>query len=188
MLPSFPVCTVHNAHQILPYCYLSAYPAVYYKDEQYCIDKVIQPWINRGIKHVVSLLDDDEAHVGLVDYKPLFERLAPEQVQFHRLAIADTKTTTDALVIELIEQIELWITNKESTLIHCMMGRGRSHTIGAILVGRALHLDWKDLLEYLDRCIIKREKAAIRYRAKNPLSQLEQRRQVQRILYNIVAD
>ncbi len=102
------------------------------------LDDEIESWKRVGIKHVVSLLEDEEVSELSLEWEP--ESCRKAGLNFHRFTIPDRGVPESiAELIRIVSIIVNELRANHGVGIHCRMGIGRSGLIAAsVLVSSGL--------------------------------------------------
>lgn len=95
-----------------------------------------------GIRVIVNLMEDDEiGHDGefFVPYEETMQRIAQEigtEVECVRIPVPDLTAPSPKLMSEILDRIDLAITQDKPVLVHCWGGKGRTGTVVGCYLAR----------------------------------------------------
>ena len=123
----FPRC-----YWVAPGLMAGCYPGA---SEEEQAEQKLQGLLDAGIRHVISLMEPDEANWDgkpFVPYENQMTALADSlgvTVGFNRMPIEDMSVPTATHMKRVLDQIDRCIQNDQPVYIHCWGGRGRTGTV-----------------------------------------------------------
>ncbi len=110
-----------------------------------------------GIRVVVNLMEEDEfGHDGesFVPYEETIRRISEEigaEVECIRISIPDLTAPTPKLMSEILDRIDLAITQDKPVFVHCWGGKGRTGTVVGCYLARHGIAMGKDALHRIEK-------------------------------------